>query len=68
MGPINSQGTDFIKDLGHRISRLTDDPGETTFLFQRLSVAIQRFNSVYFFTLSLPSNTIFANETAPRYF
>ncbi len=38
------------------------------FSFQRLSVAIQRFNSVFFFTPSLLSTTIFANQTAPRYF
>ena len=48
MGPINSVGLEFIRDLGHRISRVTDDPRETSFLFQRLSVAIQRFNAVVF--------------------
>ena len=48
MGPINSVGLEFICDLGHRISRVTDDPRETSFLFQRISVAIQRFNAVIF--------------------
>ena len=48
MGPINSVGLEFIRDLGHRISRVTDDPRETSFLFQRISVAIQRFNAVVF--------------------
>jgi hypothetical protein len=48
MGPINSLGLEFIRDLGHRISRATDDPRETSFLFQRLSVAVQRFNAVVF--------------------
>jgi hypothetical protein len=48
MGPINSVGLDFIRDLGHRISCVTDDPRETSFLFQRISVAIQRFNAVVF--------------------
>ena len=46
MGPINQVGQDFISELGRRISSSTDDPRETSFLFQRLSVAIQRFNSV----------------------
>ena len=48
MGPINQAGQDFISDLGRRISLSTDDPRETSFLFQRLSVAVQRFNSVSF--------------------
>jgi len=48
LGPINQAGTDFLSALGHRLSRSTDDPRETFFLFQRLSVAIQRFNSVCF--------------------
>ena len=48
MGPINQVGQDFISELGRRISSSTDDPRETSFLFQRLSVAIQRFNSVSF--------------------
>jgi len=48
MGPINVFGLEF-SDLGHPISRVTDDPRdpqETSFLFQRISVAIQRFNAV----------------------
>jgi len=48
MGPINSAGLDFISDLGRRIFHVTEDPRETFFLFQRISVAIQRFNSVAF--------------------
>jgi len=47
MGPLN-QGQDFISELGCRISSSTDDPRETYFLFQRLSVAVQRFNAVSF--------------------
>lgn len=48
MGPINLVGQDFISELGRRISSSTDDPRETSFLFQRLSVALQRFNAVSF--------------------
>jgi len=66
MGPINVVGLEFIGDLSHRISRVTDDPRETSFLFQRISVAIQRFNGVIFSssfchtddnTASLPKHT-----------
>jgi len=35
-----------VTELGRRLSESTDDSRETAFLFQRLSVAIQRFNSV----------------------
>jgi hypothetical protein len=45
MGPINGAGQDFISELGHRISDLTEDPRETSFLFQRISVALQRLST-----------------------
>jgi hypothetical protein len=48
MGPINQAGQDFISELGRQISSSTDHPRETSFLFQRLSVAVQRFNAVSF--------------------
>jgi len=48
MGAINKDGMDFLGDLGRRItqSRPTDDHRLSTFLFQRLSVLIQRYNAV----------------------
>jgi hypothetical protein len=46
LGPINSKGKDFLNDLGRRISACTRDMRETAFLFQRLSLTIQRFNAV----------------------
>jgi len=48
MGPVNQVSQDFISELGRRIPSSTDDPRETSFLFQRLSVAVQRFNAVSF--------------------
>jgi len=36
------------QELGRRITAVTDDPRETGFLFQRLSVALQRGNAVSF--------------------
>jgi len=35
-----------LSELGHRISALSGDNRETSFLFQRVSVVVQRFNSV----------------------
>ena len=46
MGLINQVGQDFISELGRQLSSSTDDPRETSFLFQRLSVAVQRFNAI----------------------
>ena len=45
---INSKGVDFFNTLGRRISACTSDIRETAFLFQRLSLTIQRFNAVRF--------------------
>jgi hypothetical protein len=55
MGPINGAGQDFISELGHRISDLTEDPRETSFLFQRISVALQRsFQPAFVEDVALP--------------
>ena len=48
-GPINQAGCDFLSLLGNRLSLVSDDPRESSFLFQRLSVSIQRFNSICLF-------------------
>jgi len=37
---------DFLSDLGRRITQSTDDHRESAFLFQRLSMLIQRYNAV----------------------
>ena len=46
MGAINKDGVDFLSDLGRRITQSTDDHRESSFLFQRLSMLIQRYNTV----------------------
>ena len=46
LGPINESATSFLYDLGRRISLVSGEDREPQFLFQRISVAIQRFNSV----------------------
>ena len=46
MGAINSDRLEFLGDLGRRITQVTDDIRESAFLFQRLSVLIQRYNAV----------------------
>jgi len=36
---------DFLTEAGRRLSAATDDARETAFLFQRIIVALQRFNA-----------------------
>jgi len=49
MGSINKDGMDFLSDIGRCITHSTDDHRESAFLFQRLSVLIQRCNAVAVF-------------------
>ena len=48
LGPINSAGADFIDEIGRRTQAITGDLREKTFLWQRLSMALQRYNAVCF--------------------
>jgi len=61
LGPINNIGLDFISDLGRNLTLVTGDPRESSFLFQRLSINVQRFNAVAFrgtFADTIIHNTI----------
>jgi len=46
LGAMNCDAPKFLSDLGRRISLVSGDDRETTFLFQRISVLLFRFNSV----------------------
>src|SRR6218665_3516890 len=48
LGSLDPSACDFINQIGSRMSAITGDRRETAFLFQRLSMAIQRFNLVAF--------------------
>ena len=48
MGSMGNKCIDFLAELGRRIASVTGDPREASHLFQRLSVAIQRFNFACF--------------------
>ena len=45
LGPWGSDGRTFIKEIGDRIRVATGEPRSKSFLFQRISVAIQRGNA-----------------------
>jgi len=49
LGPINTTGITFFSELGRRLTDIySGDPRETSYLFQRVSLAVQRYNSVAF--------------------
>ena len=46
-GPINRDALQFLSELGSwRLVETTGDVRASSFLFQRISVVVQRFNSV----------------------
>ena len=47
-GPWNSEASEFIAELGKKITEVTLEPLETHYLFQRLSIALQRGNEIAF--------------------
>jgi len=58
-GPINAKGIAFFNHLGRRLTDCTGDMRESSFLFQRLSLSIQRFNAVCFSGSFCSNNTDF---------
>ena len=46
LGVFSSSARQFFCSLGHRISTSSGEARETCFLFQRISVLLQRFNAV----------------------
>ena len=48
LGPIYLLGVNFISEIGHRLEQVSGDARERCFLVQRLSITVQRFNSVAF--------------------
>jgi len=47
-GTWNQWAVELVHDIGRRITEVTEDTTETVFLFQRLSIALQRGNAVSF--------------------
>jgi len=55
LGPVSASSTWFIDELGRRIVRFSGNRNESSYLWQRLSVSIQRFNSVLLSQSFIPS-------------
>ena len=48
LGFINVKGFEILQELGRRIEDISDDNRQTSFLFQRISITLQRFNPITF--------------------
>ena len=48
LGPVNTEGLRFLDQIGDSLSAVTGDPRESSFVYQRLSVLVQRFNMIVF--------------------
>jgi len=46
MGPLNTSACQLFGNLGRKIFSSSGDDREAAFLFQRVSVLVQRFNAV----------------------
>ena len=58
LGPINLQGQEFLDSLGHLTSRVSGDQREAAFLFQRISIVIQRCNAVCLHDCLMPPDEV----------
>jgi len=47
-GTWHEMAIELTQEIGRRITTITEDTRETTFLFKRLSMALQRGNAVSF--------------------
>jgi hypothetical protein len=45
LGPFGDEAMTFLKELGKRLIESTGEPRSTSFLFQRISIAVQRGNA-----------------------
>ena len=55
LGSINVKGMEFLQELGCRLAAISDDNRQTSFLFQRISITLQRFNAITFAELETMS-------------
>lgn len=58
-GPWNAEAKDMFNELGRRTAEVTKDPRETSFLYQRMSITLQRGNAIAFSNSFTDSDTHF---------
>ena len=58
LGPMNESAYRFFEDLGRRICDVTGDTRKVSFIFQRLSVIIHRFNAALYRETFVPHDDL----------
>jgi len=58
LGLINESAVDFLRELGRRISSKFQEERQSAYLFQRLSVTVQRSNAVILHDSFPPSSDL----------
>ena len=48
LGPMNEDGVNFLLGIGRRLSSISGDHRENSFLLQKVSVTLQRYNAIVF--------------------
>ena len=48
LGPIKVKGVKFLQELDRHIAAISDENRQNSFLFQRISITLQRFNAITF--------------------
>ena len=61
LGAMNEEGTALLSSLGGRMIASSEDSRERMFLFQRLSIAVQRGN-ISCFSGSLRQDSYYVND------
>ena len=59
LGKMSANAQELVTKIGSRLTEATTDPRETAFLFQRLSIVVQRFNAACL------ADTVPISESAP---
>ena len=66
LGPLNTSACQLFGNLGRKISSSSGDDREEAFLFQRVSVLVQRFNAVLLHD-SLPTPDCTDDRSVPNF-
>ena len=68
LGPLSDEAHSLIAEIGRRATLCTADPLETTFLYQRISVPIQRFNAVWLADTFTQFSSLYRNHFEYTFF
>ena len=65
-GSWETQATELIEELGRRITEATEDPKETTYLFQRISIQSRGVMRCHFSTFSTGTMSRKPSQSMPK--